>query len=347
MYVTPRPRVDDDPLYAVRLAFVGMLSYAAIPLIDPSLPPVIAALPVGMIGAQRMAFSWGKAIGGPLAMIVLTCLMAWLVQVLDVMPLVYTGLMWLLYFAGFRMILVSGAPAGMLVVIVTVLMSVMGMHGSATVESMRDGFVQASLVALVLAPLAYLLFPAATTAQHVDDPTPGVGNANIGAAIRATVLLALSFWLYSVMQPSDMMMAVIAAMVLVFPTRDAVFSEAIQRIRATLLGAAVALGILAMFVLSPHLPVLLALIFLGCLWLGSLMFSGRYPSNVYQYAMSVALSLVAGALSTQDAGYATFTRIALTLGGAFAAALSVALLDALTRWSDRPASDGRQAIADG
>lgn len=64
------------------------------------------------------------------------------------------------------------------------------------------------------------------------EPVPSPGNIKIGAAIRATVLLALSLWLYSVMQASDMM-----------------------------------------------------------------------------------LSLVAGALSTQDPGYATFTWIVLTMGG--------------------------------
>lgn len=76
----------------------------------------------------------------------------------------------------------------------------------------------------------------------------------------------------------------------------------------------------------------MVLIFLGSLWLGCGMLSGRHPSNAYQYALSVALALIAGALSTQDAGYATFTRIILTLGGAFAAALAVALLDAWTQW---------------
>ena len=43
MYVTPRPSVDDDPLYAVRLGLTGMLSFSAIPLLDPVLPPIIAA----------------------------------------------------------------------------------------------------------------------------------------------------------------------------------------------------------------------------------------------------------------------------------------------------------------
>lgn len=299
------------------------------------LPPIIAALPVGLIAAQRKAFSPGKAIGGPLAMIVLVYAMTWLAQWLRPMPLVYIGAMWLMYFIGFRMILQSGAQAGMLIIIVAVLISVMGMHGNATVETLRDGFVQASLVGLVLGPLVYALIPARTTEQQIEDPVPSTGNVTLGAVIRATVLLGLSFWLYAVMQPSDMMMAVIAAMVLVFPTRRAVFFEAQQRVRATFYGAAMALPVLWLFTLSPHLPVLLGLIFLGSLWLGTGMLSGRHPSNVYQYALSVALALIAGALSTQDAGYATFTRVVLTLAGAFAAAFAVALLDALTDWRHR------------
>lgn len=332
MYVTPRPNVNDDPLYAVRLATTGMLAYLAIPLLDPALPPIIAALPVGLIAAQRKAFSPAKAVGGPVSMIVMAFAMTWLVEQLRPMPMVYLGAMWLLYFTGFRMILQSGAQAGMLIVIVAVLMSVMGMHGSATVETLRDGFTQASLVTLVIGPLVYLIFPSRTTEQHVDEPVPGGGNVTLGAAIRATVLLALSFWLYSVMQPSDMMMAVIAAMVLVFPTRHAVYFEASQRIRATLQGAAIALGVLWLFTLSQHLPILLGLIFLSGLWFGSRMVRGPHPSMVYQYGYSVALALIAGALSTQEAGYATFTRIVLTLAGAFAAAFLVALLDALTGW---------------
>ena len=338
MYVTPRPDVNEDPLYAVRLATVAMLSYAAVALLNPNLPPIIAALPVGLIGAQRKAFNLGKALGGPIAMIVMAWLMTWMVEHLRPMPLVYVGAMWLVYFAGFRMILQSGAPAGMLIIVIAVLMSVMGMHGSATVEALRDGFFQASLVALVLGPLVYLLFPPRTREQHVDTPQPGGGNIAVGAAIRASVLMGLSFWLYTVMQPSDMMMAVIAAMVLVFPTRQAVFSEAAQRVRATFYGCAVGMAILGLFTLSQHLAVLLALIFLGALWLANMMLRGPYPSNVYQYAISVAMSLIAGALSTQDAGYAAFTRIVLTLAGAFAAAGAVALLDALTGWSKEDAS---------
>ncbi len=338
MYVMPRPNVNDDPLYAVRLGLTGVLAYAAIPIIDPALPPIIAALPVGLIAAQRKAFNPVKMIAAPVVMIVLVYVMTWFVEVLRPMPVVYVGVMWLTYFLAFRMILQTGAMAGMLIIIVAVLMSVMGMNGTATVETMRDGFVQASLVAAVIGPIVYLILPARTREMHVDEPVPSPGSVNTGAAIRATVLIGLSFWLYSVMQPADMMMAMIAAMVIVFPTRTAVWSEASQRVRATLYGAMMAIPVLALFMLSQHLPILLGLIFLSGLYFGNCMLRGPQPSMVYQYAFSVLLSLVAGALSTQDPTYATFTRIVLTMAGAFTAAFTVALLDWVTNWrgSDAP-----------
>lgn len=332
MYVTPRPDADEDPNYGIRLGLTAALAFAAIPILDPAMPAIVAALPVGLIAGQRKAFSLAKAIAGPLTMIVIAWLMAWLVLWLRPLPLVFVGVMWLLYFAGFLMILRTGAQTGMLIVVVTVLMSVMGMHGPDPVANLRDGFVQASLVALVIAPIVYFLVPPHTRAVHVDDPSPDGGHSVVGAMIRASVLLVLSFWLYSVMQPADMMMAVIAAMVMVFPSREAVYSEARQRVLATVYGGALALGVLALFTLSSHLTILLGLVFLAGLLLGQGMLYGRHPSMVYQYALTVALALVAGALSTQEPGYATFTRLALTVTGALTAAFAVAWLDSVTSW---------------
>ena len=339
MYVTPRPDAAEDPLYAVRLGLIGALAYMAVPILDPALPPIICALPVGLIAAQRRRFDVGKAVGGPAVMIVFVYAMTWAVEALRPMPMVYVGAMWLAYFGGYLMILRTGAQAGMLVVIIAVLMSVMGMNGSATVEAMRDGFVQAALVALVIAPIVYVLAPPATREVHVDEPTASGGNVAMGAAIRATVLLGLSFWLYAVMQPSDMMMAVIAALVLVFPTRRAVAWEAVQRVLATLYGSAAAVIALAVIAWSPHLPVVVGLIFLTGLYFGDRMLRGPRPSMVYQYAFSVMLALVAGALSTQDAGYAVLTRIVLTLTGAGAAVGAVAILDGLTGWRGAAGDD--------
>lgn len=334
MYVTPRPLISDDPLYAVRLAATGALAYAAIPLIDPALPPVIAAFPVGLIAAQRMAFSPVKALAGPIVFTLAVWIIGFFVEHLRVMPLVYILMMGLTYFAGYRMILATGAPTGMLIIVVTVLLSVMGMNSIAALDSMKESFTQASLLTLLLIPLLFTILPPRTRQHFVETPVPVTGNINLGAAIRAGVLLVLSFWLYAVMPPSDMMMAVVAAMVLVFPTRHAVLSEAVQRIRATCYGGAFALVILALFTVSPHLPVLLMLIFLCGLFFGSRMFTGKQPSMVYQYAFSVTLALIAGALSTQEPSYATFTRIVLTLAGALSATLLIALLDALSGWNE-------------
>lgn len=332
MYVTPRPDRHEDPLFAVRLALTGALAYAAIPLLDPALPAVIAALPVGIVASQRRAFVPAKAVAGPLVLIVLVFAMTWAVERLLPMRMVYVGAMWLVFFWGFREILRTGAPLGMLVIVVALMMSVMGMHGTVTVEVMRNDLALAALVAFVLGPLVYAVVPARTREVQVDDPVPSPGNITAGAAIRASVLLALGFWLYSVMQPSDLTMALVAAMVIVFPTRGMIWDEAAQRVRATLLGSAVAAAILAGFLVSSHLPILLGLIFLAGLYLGNGMLGGRHPAMVYQYAFTVALSLVAGALSSQDPAYASFTRIVLTLAGAFSAAFAVALLDALTGW---------------
>lgn len=332
MYVTPRPEARDDPLFALRVALIGALSYAAIPLVNPALPAVIAALPLAMIAGQRKAFVPARALAGPVVLIVMVFAVSWVVERLLAMPVVFLLAVWLLYFTGFRAVLRSGAPTGMLVIVITLLMSVMGMNGTATLDVMRNDLALAAGVALVLNPVVYLLVPVRTGEVHVATPTPGTGRADVGAAIRASVLLALSFWLYSVMAPSDLTMALIAAMVIVFPTRGQVWSEATQRVRATLMGAVAGFAILSVVLLSSHLAVLLAAVFLAGLWAGNGMLHGRQSAMVYQYALSVALSLVVGALSSQDPAYASYTRIVLTLAGAFTAAFAVALLDALTDW---------------
>jgi len=136
------------------------------------------------------------------------------------------------------------------------------------------------------------------------------------------------------MQPADMMMAMIAAMVIVYSIGERVWNEAFQRIRATLYRAAVALLLLWLFTLSQHLTIIHGLIFLSGLFFGSNMLHGPHRSMVYQYAFSVTLALVAGALSTQDPSYAAYTRIVLTLIGAFTAAFAVAGLDIITNWNE-------------
>ena len=133
-------------------------------------------------------------------------------------------------------------------------------------------------MALAIGPLVYIPLPARTREMHVDDPKPTKGRVEVGAAIRATVLLCLSFWLYSVMQPADMMMAMIAAMVIVYSIGERVWNEAFQRIRATLYRAAVALLLLWLFTLSQHLTIIHGLIFLSGLSLDQRCCTARIPA---------------------------------------------------------------------
>lgn len=311
------------------------LTGAAIPIHNPALPPIVAALPVGLIAPQRKARDPVETMAARVVRVLRVHLMTWVAGPFWPMPLVYVGAMWPTCFAGFRMIRRTGGPMRMLIVIVAGLMLLRRLDGSATALTMRDGFVQAALVAAVIGPLVYLVLPACTCEKHVDDPVPvpGPGNVKLGAAIRATVPLGLSFRLYLVMQPSDMMvMAMVAAMVIVFPTQQWIWSEAGRRVGATFHGAALAAAVLWGFPPSPHLPVLLGTIFLAGAYPGSRMLSVRRPSMVCPYGYLVMPALVAGALSAQDPAHATFTRVVLTLVGAFAAALAVAPLDAPTDW---------------
>jgi hypothetical protein len=172
MYVTPRPNVNEDPLYAVRLGLTGLMAYAAVPILNPALPPIIAALPLGLIAAQRKAFNPVKMIAAPFVMITMVYVATWVFEQLRPMPLVYVGAAWLAYFLAFRMILKTGAPLGMLVIIAAVLMSIMGMNGTATLETMRDGFVQASLVRWLSGRLSIYCYPPAPKRCMLMIPCP-------------------------------------------------------------------------------------------------------------------------------------------------------------------------------
>ena len=74
---------------------------------------------------------------------------------------------------------------------------------------------------------------------------------------------------------------------------------------------------------------LVGLVFLTVLYFATMMMVGRHPPMVYQFAFSVMISLVAGALSTQNPVSASTLRIVLTLVGAVGAAFLTALLERL------------------
>ena len=138
MYVAPRPLLADDPLFAIRLAFAAALGFVLAPLLQSSIPALMAALPVGLMAGNRKAFDPRKVFGAPIAFLVMVWLMSSLVSLTRPMPMVLIVLMGVLLFLGFLVIQRTGNPLGMLIVIVTVLMSVMGMSSIAAMEMLRD-----------------------------------------------------------------------------------------------------------------------------------------------------------------------------------------------------------------
>lgn len=156
MYVAPRPRVEDDPLFAIRLscgAVVGFL--LAIGLQSPlaMLPP---ALIVGLMAGMRKAFDAKKGIGAPVAMIVMVATLSFIVDLARPMPIVLVMIVWALCVLSYYVILKTGNPIGMLIAIVAVLMSVMRMDSAQAMVFMRDGFIEASLCALFAIPILYV-----------------------------------------------------------------------------------------------------------------------------------------------------------------------------------------------
>ena len=162
---------------------------------------------------------------GDLVSVLFDALMAGVVGLTRPMPLVLvTGMLCVL---AYDMILKTGGPFGMLIAVVAVLMSVMGMNSLASMNVMRDALVEASLGALVTVPLLYALLPAATREVFVEVYEPaGGGHDDPRTLIQGGVLLLLAFWLYTILETSNLVLAIAAVFVLVFPTAERQFAEA-------------------------------------------------------------------------------------------------------------------------
>ncbi len=344
MYVAPRPSRRDDPNFPVRMALLAAISVGLIPFVMPSMPPLMAALPVGLMAGMRKAFDPKKAIGGPVALIGIIWIMSFVLPMFMPWPAAFVLVIGSLYFLAFYIIQRTGNPIGMLILISVSLVSIMGMNSTASLEALRDTFTEAGIVALIAIPVLYLVLPPATGEEMIEEYTPAAGHHLRSAGIRATILLGLSFWLYSFLDMSNMMMAIAAIFVLCFPTRERLFAEAKERVMATLFGAVAAGTALFILTITAHFVVVVGLVFLVALYFASKMMSGRHPPMVYQFSLSVSLSLIVGALTTQEPSYAALTRVVLTFGGTIVAALLTATLESLLN-AQSPDRPGGAAVA--
>ncbi|WP_162617523.1 FUSC family protein [Yoonia maritima] len=329
MYVAPRPKVADDPHFAIRLGLAVVAGFVAMAVLQPQLAPICVALPIGLIAGLRKAFNPARAIGGAVAFGIVVWLMAGIVAITRPVPMLMLLGMFLFYFLGFFVTRRTGSPFGMLVLIAAALMSIVGMKNPAMLNIFRDGFLLGCVVAAVTIPTLYLLIPARTKDLHEDAPRPAAGHHGGGALIRSVVLTALCFWLYAVLPVSDLILAIAAVFPLIFPTKHEAFAEAAERSWATILGGIIALVVLAIYGFSAHFLVLLLLMFLTGWGFGIAMMHGRLSASVYQFGLSVAAVLVATSLTTSNPELAAFQRVCLTLAGTLVASLAVAVLDRL------------------
>lgn len=330
MYVAPRPNVIDDPLFAVRLASAAVLGFIVGIAAQSPMPMMYPALFVGLMAGMRKAFDPKKALGGPIAFIAMIWIAGLLVSATVNTPLLMVSVVGLVYFLAYYIIQRTGNPIGMLISIAMVLMSVLGMGSTAAMDVLQDSMIKAAFLSAFVIPLLYGIFPARATDHLVEDYAPGhEGGYAQRAAIRAFVLMLLSYWLYTVLDTSNMILAVAAVFVLSFPTHETLLAEAKERTYATFIGGLAACLILMGITFVGHLFMLLGLTFLIGLLFASKMMTGRHPPMVYQFALSAAISIAGGALTSQEPMYSTITRVILTMGGAVSAALLTSMLEAL------------------
>jgi hypothetical protein len=329
MYVAPRPLLSDDPWFAVRLAVLCVLCFAAVQWIQPVFPALVVSLPIGLLAAQRKRFDPVIAVGAGGVFILAIWMMTLIVELTREMPLLLLTSAFAIFTGAFYVIRRTGSPIGMLLLVAAAIMSIMGFKSPALLFAFRDGFTQAAILGTLVIPVLYWVIPPAATDAHPRLLSVTEDQDGAASLIRASVLMLLCFWLHATMPASDMILAFAAIYVLVFPTGEQAFDEARERSLATVYGTVAALIILAGMVWIGHYVMLLGLVALAGLFFGQRMMEGYHPSMVYQYGLAVTVALVASALANQSPGYASIMRILLTSSGAIAAAVLVAMLDSL------------------
>lgn len=330
MFIAPRPLPDDDPLFAVRIAVMPVIAIMLAGLLHSPMPMIYPTLMFSLIASNRKAFNPGRVFAAPIVFAAALWIMSGIFLALQPLPVTLVLVMGLIFFLAFYIIQRTGTSIGMLIIVAGVLMSVMGLGSYTAMAYLRAEMTKAALCSAVVIPILYMVLPPRTSETHVDDAAPSFdyGWAQ-RAAIRAVVMLAYAFYLYTIIDFSNVMLGVAGMYVLVHSTRQSIWREAAQRSFSVVLGGALAMAILGVLLLAGHLSVLLLLTFLVTFWLGTKMLSGRLPSMTYQDAASVMISIVGSSLSTAEPGFAFMQRAGLTIAGTIVAALAVSILDRL------------------
>lgn len=329
MFVAPRPLEDDDPLFAVRVAMMPIIGFLIGMAFRSPMAMIYPTLMFSLLAGNRKAFAAGRVFVAPIMFSAVLWIMSFIVLALAGIPSLLVIVLGLIYFAAFYMIQKTGNAFGMLIIVGAALMSIMGLGNYQAMVFLRSEMSKAAICSAFVIPVLYALLPPRTQEPNVDQYVPSFNHGWGGrAAIRAVVMLGYSLYLYTVLDFSNMMLAIAGMFVLVHSTRRSIWAEAGQRSFSVLLGGLLGMSILAVLNWVGHLVVLFCLLFLVTLWLGDKMLRGRLPAMAYQDAASVMISLVGSGLASSEPGFAFMQRAVLTVIGTLIAALIVSILDA-------------------
>lgn len=328
MYVAPRVREDDDPLYAIRLTSVVVLGIGLAVWFRSPMPPIYPSLMLGMMAGLRGAYNPLRAPAGPIMFTLAMWIMSGLVTMFWSLPLAFLAVATLIVFGAFYLAMKSSNPIAVLLIMPLIITSVLGLSSYQSMVMLRDEMTKAALFTALATPVLYYIFP--PKAKWLDDPvykavlTDGIAAR---AAIRTFVLMLFCAWTYAVLGGSNMMLAMGATFALMFPTRDTLIGEAMERTHATILGGGIGLVIMVIVDVVAQPMVFIGLVALATLYLANKMVTGKYPAMVYQFGASAMISVATSAIGGQEPTYALMTRVVLTFGGAIAAVFLTVFLE--------------------
>ncbi len=325
----PPLKLDEDPWFATRVAFGVVAAYVTAMLFHVGIPMLPAVLISSMMATSRGAMDLKRVIGGGVAIPVMMYVLAFLVQAIRGEMLVFLAFMIVLTFFAFLLVMKTGQRMGLMLVVFPHLLGLLGVTSDDVMLAMRDSFVAAGLIGVPVTVLAYCLFPPRTRVSWQEEVRPpDFEKPWLEALIRtlaaAPVLIAFYLWV----DPSNLIYAVMAIMVLVYPHRHQQRREAAGRFIATITGGVLGLAIVFLVTLQPTVPVILLSLFLGCLWFGWRMTTDANNLYTHQIAMSVFISLSLGVSTGGDPFTSAVQRLLLTAGGVLFALLAMYLL----RW---------------
>ncbi|CUH84895.1 FUSC family protein [Thalassovita mediterranea] len=327
MYVAPRPRAEDDPLFPLRVGALCAAMFAAIQVLDTQMPALTLALPAAFVLGLRGAFNIGKIIGLGIAAPILTLVLSWIFAVTREIPWLMILTTFVLLLGGIHLARQRGNNLGFIIAIITVLLSVMSLQNRAFLHVIRDELITDSIAAAIIVTLLYLVLPPKTKIIHDDRPQTATQSLFAGSVLRAGVATAYCFWLYLVLPPQDLIIALTALFPLVFPGRSAMINEAKDRLHGTVIGLALVMPALVIFATVPSFAVMAIVVALVGVGFGWGVMHGRMPPMVYQFATTTMLATTVTAMASDIAMQALISRFALTLTGAAGAVLAVMLIE--------------------